>query len=320
MLVGGIYYVSDRIVSSVKRCFAQTCDAGKISFLDGKNGYEALFYKLLKMIEKQAGVKKKSGKNDEDILKSANNDYKAKRGHSFAYMHVWDVLKSCEKWKLTEIPDFSGGCSKKSKTFETNSCSIPFNLNLEFDDDFDDSQSTQASERKRKVKGKGTSTSPFNMKVALSRMEEGFAVLMNHVVEFQKRDDVRDKKKEILRRSVSIRCQGYIGDFVLGCHAKDMVALCVGKLMCCEPNQSCLSDDSGGTYTEVSSPFEGLSDIGSPRADEHEYLELPWMPEDPHVEVALQAPPSLDYVPGPEEPEQAPPSPDYVPAKKHADD
>ncbi|GJV87071.1 hypothetical protein Tco_1531009 [Tanacetum coccineum] len=38
-------------------------------------------------------------------------------------------------------------------------------------------------------------------------------------------------------RSVSIRCQGYIGDFVLGCHAKDMVALCFGKLMCCEPNQ-----------------------------------------------------------------------------------
>ncbi|GJT39341.1 reverse transcriptase domain-containing protein [Tanacetum coccineum] len=34
-----------------------------------------------------------------------------------------------------------------------------------------------------------------------------------------------------LRRSVSIRCQGYIGDFVLGCHAKDMVALCFGKLM-----------------------------------------------------------------------------------------
>ncbi|GKA00764.1 hypothetical protein Tco_0673429, partial [Tanacetum coccineum] len=28
-------------------------------------------------------------------------------------------------------------------------------------------------------------------------------------------------------RSVSIRCQGYIGDFVLGCHAKDMVALYV---------------------------------------------------------------------------------------------
>ncbi|GKF02892.1 hypothetical protein Tco_0029815, partial [Tanacetum coccineum] len=54
-------------------------------------------------------------------------------------------------------------------------------------------------------------------------------------------------------------------------------------------------------------------DIGSPRADDHEYLELPWMPEEPYVEAALQAPPSLDYVPGLEEPEQAPPSPDYVP-------
>ncbi|GKA49269.1 hypothetical protein Tco_0742227 [Tanacetum coccineum] len=35
--------------------------------------------------------------------------------------------------------------------------------------------------------------------------------------------------------------------------------------------------------------------------------------EDPYVEAALQALPSLDYVPGPEEPKQAPPSPDYVP-------
>ncbi|GJR96859.1 putative reverse transcriptase domain-containing protein [Tanacetum coccineum] len=80
------------------------------------------------------------------------------------------------------------------------------------------------------------------------------------------------------------------------------------------------SDESGVTYTEVSSPFEGLSDIGSPRADDHEYLELPWMPEDPYVEAALQAPPSPDYVPGPEEPEQAPPSPDYVPDPEHTDD
>ncbi|GJR07594.1 hypothetical protein Tco_0790246 [Tanacetum coccineum] len=61
------------------------------------------------------------------------------------------------------------------------------------------------------------------------------------------------------------------------------------------------SDESGVTYTEVSRPFEGLSDIGSPRADDHEYLELPWMPEDPYVEAALQAPPYPDY------------SPDYVP-------
>ncbi|GJS37372.1 hypothetical protein Tco_0535754 [Tanacetum coccineum] len=33
-----------------------------------------------------------------------------------------------------------------------------------------------------------------------------------------------------------------------------------------------------------------------------------------------EGPPSLDYVPGPEEPEQAPPSPDYVPGPEHADD
>ncbi|GKG02485.1 hypothetical protein Tco_0310121, partial [Tanacetum coccineum] len=47
------------------------------------------------------------------------------------------------------------------------------------------------------------------------------------------------------------------------------------------------SDESGITYIEVSSPFEGLSDIGSLRADDHEYLELPRMPEDPYVEAAL---------------------------------
>ncbi|GKC26189.1 hypothetical protein Tco_1033483 [Tanacetum coccineum] len=53
------------------------------------------------------------------------------------------------------------------------------------------------------------------------------------------------------------------------------------------------------TYTEVSSPFEDLSDIGSPRVDG-----LPMMPEDlyAYVEAALQAPPSPDYVPGLEHP------------------
>ncbi|GJT80921.1 hypothetical protein Tco_1055263 [Tanacetum coccineum] len=80
------------------------------------------------------------------------------------------------------------------------------------------------------------------------------------------------------------------------------------------------SDESGVTHTEVSSPFEDLSDIGSPRADDHEYLELPYIPEDPYLEAALQAPPSPDYVPGPEEPEQAPLSPDYVPGPEYADD
>ncbi|GJS96162.1 putative reverse transcriptase domain-containing protein [Tanacetum coccineum] len=64
------------------------------------------------------------------------------------------------------------------------------------------------------------------------------------------------------------------------------------------------SEDSTVTYTEVSSPFEDLSDIGSPGVDG-----LPMMLEDPYVEAALQAPPSPDYVPGPEHP----PSPVYVP-------
>nr|GFC84007.1 hypothetical protein [Tanacetum cinerariifolium] len=44
------------------------------------------------------------------------------------------------------------------------------------------------------------------------------------------------------------------------------------------------------------------------------------MIEDLYVEVALQAPPSPDYMPGLEEPEQAPPSPDYVPGPEHVDD
>ncbi|GJT11596.1 hypothetical protein Tco_0858638 [Tanacetum coccineum] len=47
-------------------------------------------------------------------------------------------------------------------------------------------------------------------------------------------------------------------------------------------------------------------------------LPITW--EDPYLEAALQAPPSPDYVPGPEEPEQAPLSPDYVPGPEHADD
>ncbi|GJZ27529.1 putative reverse transcriptase domain-containing protein [Tanacetum coccineum] len=66
-------------------------------------------------------------------------------------------------------------------------------------------------------------------------------------------------------------------------------------------------EDSTVTYMEVSSPFEDLSDIGSSGVDG-----LPMMPEDPYAYVvaSFQAPPSPDYVPGPEEPEQAPPSPE----------
>ncbi|GJY10721.1 hypothetical protein Tco_0378906 [Tanacetum coccineum] len=70
------------------------------------------------------------------------------------------------------------------------------------------------------------------------------------------------------------------------------------------------SEDSTVTYTAVSSPFDGLSDIGSSRVDG-----LPMMPEDPYAYVvaAFQAPPLPDYVPGLEEPEQEPPLPEFVP-------
>ncbi|GJS55076.1 retrovirus-related pol polyprotein from transposon TNT 1-94 [Tanacetum coccineum] len=65
------------------------------------------------------------------------------------------------------------------------------------------------------------------------------------------------------------------------------------------------SEDSTVTYTEVSSPFEDGSDIGSPGVDGP-----PIMPEDPYayIMVAYQVPPLPDYIPGPE----VPPSPNYI--------
>ncbi|GKF16289.1 hypothetical protein Tco_0061207 [Tanacetum coccineum] len=72
------------------------------------------------------------------------------------------------------------------------------------------------------------------------------------------------------------------------------------------------SKDSTVTYTAVSSLFGGLSDIRSPGVVGPEHEGLPWILDDPYVQVALQAPPSLDYIPGPEEP-QSPPPPDFVP-------
>ncbi|GJU63284.1 reverse transcriptase domain-containing protein [Tanacetum coccineum] len=70
------------------------------------------------------------------------------------------------------------------------------------------------------------------------------------------------------------------------------------------------SEDSTVTYTTVSSPFEGLSDIGSSGVNGP-----PVMPEDPYAYVvaAFQALPLPDYVPSPEEPKQAPLSPEFVP-------
>ncbi|GJW70107.1 hypothetical protein Tco_0127024 [Tanacetum coccineum] len=69
------------------------------------------------------------------------------------------------------------------------------------------------------------------------------------------------------------------------------------------------SKDSTVTYTQISSIFADLSDIGSPGVDGP-----PIMPHDPYayIVVAYQAPPSLDYIPGPEEP-QSPPPLDFVP-------
>nr|GEW94959.1 putative reverse transcriptase domain-containing protein [Tanacetum cinerariifolium] len=69
-------------------------------------------------------------------------------------------------------------------------------------------------------------------------------------------------------------------------------------------------EDSTVTYTEVSSLFEGLSDIGSSRIEGP-----PMMPEDPYAYVvaAFQAPPSPDYVPGSKVPEQAPPLLEFEP-------
>nr|GEU41119.1 hypothetical protein [Tanacetum cinerariifolium] len=66
------------------------------------------------------------------------------------------------------------------------------------------------------------------------------------------------------------------------------------------------SEDSIITYTAMSSPYGGLSDIGSPGVDG-----LPVMPVDPYAYVvaAFHAPPSFDYVPGPE----YPPSLEFVP-------
>ncbi|GKE18405.1 hypothetical protein Tco_1425982 [Tanacetum coccineum] len=74
---------------------------------------------------------------------------------------------------------------------------------------------------------------------------------------------------------------------------------------------------SGVTYTEVSSEFEELSDAGSPGVIVYGYDGLSIYLEDLYVEAALQALPSPDYVPGPEEPEQALPSPDYIPGPEY---
>ncbi|GJX18437.1 hypothetical protein Tco_0221114 [Tanacetum coccineum] len=72
------------------------------------------------------------------------------------------------------------------------------------------------------------------------------------------------------------------------------------------------SVDSTATYTEVSSPFEDLSDIGSPGVIIHGYNGLTMMPEDLYTYVEkgdlFTGPQHHQLLPDPKDPEQAPPS------------
>ncbi|GKF76344.1 hypothetical protein Tco_0225788, partial [Tanacetum coccineum] len=64
------------------------------------------------------------------------------------------------------------------------------------------------------------------------------------------------------------------------------------------------SEDSIVTYTEVSSPFEGLSDIGSPRVVGPEYEGLPRMLDDPYAQLVYPEfmPPEDEVFPAEEQP------------------
>ncbi|GJX42764.1 hypothetical protein Tco_0257754 [Tanacetum coccineum] len=72
------------------------------------------------------------------------------------------------------------------------------------------------------------------------------------------------------------------------------------------------SDESGVTHTEISSPFEDLSDIRSPGVVRPEHEGLPWMLDDPYMQVALQDLSLPDYIPSPEE-LQSSLVPDFIP-------
>ncbi|GKE63154.1 hypothetical protein Tco_1513521 [Tanacetum coccineum] len=78
------------------------------------------------------------------------------------------------------------------------------------------------------------------------------------------------------------------------------------------------SEDSTVTYTTVSSPFGGLSDIGSPGVIRPEHEGLPWMLDDPYVqedEVFLAEKQPLPAAASP-----TARSPDYDPADYPADE
>ncbi|GKG06194.1 hypothetical protein Tco_0326280, partial [Tanacetum coccineum] len=70
------------------------------------------------------------------------------------------------------------------------------------------------------------------------------------------------------------------------------------------------SDESGITYTAVSSPFGGLSDIRSPRAIGPEHEGLPWMLDDPYVQEDEVFPAEEQPLPAADSPTAQ--LPDYV--------
>ncbi|GJY92093.1 hypothetical protein Tco_0507875 [Tanacetum coccineum] len=87
------------------------------------------------------------------------------------------------------------------------------------------------------------------------------------------------------------------------------------------------SEDSTVTYTEVSSPFEDLSDIGSPGVVRPEYEGLPWMLDDPYVQPVYPKfmPPEDEVIPAEEQPLPAAASPTadspgYVPESDPKED
>nr|GEZ47952.1 hypothetical protein [Tanacetum cinerariifolium] len=71
------------------------------------------------------------------------------------------------------------------------------------------------------------------------------------------------------------------------------------------------------TYTSISSD-DGSLDVGSLRVIVYGYNGLPMMPEDlyAYVEVVMQEPPPLDFIPEPVYPEFMPPEDDVVPAEE----
>ncbi|GJW12169.1 hypothetical protein Tco_1577996 [Tanacetum coccineum] len=78
------------------------------------------------------------------------------------------------------------------------------------------------------------------------------------------------------------------------------------------------SEHSTVSYTEVSSKFEDLLDIGSPGVIVHGYDGLPMVPEDPYiyVEAAMQEAPLPDFVPEPVYPEFMPHEDDVLLAEE----